>query len=687
MSPTAAVETPGAGRRWIDRTAGAIGRIARVPQLLVACDYDGTLAPIVEDPTPAVPLPEAVAAVRALAALPQTTVAVISGRALRDLAALSRLPGEVHLVGSHGSEFDVGFVERLAAGAARGCAPGCAASCASSPPTSPASGWSASPPAWPCTPAASTARSPSEVDRGGPQRAGDLARHLRHHRQGGHRAVGGRHRQGRRGGLSCAPSCRPARSLFLGDDVTDENAFAKLHGPDIGIKIGRRRDPGRLPGRRADRGRAACWPAAARRGGTGSTASARCRSSATRCSPTGDGGAAHPGRQGDLAVPSAAGLGGDLRGPARRRPGRALLRHRPSAGPPARPALPARHDDGRDPLVRADGDRLARTGRRRHAETAPPCVGYSTLVRVLSGTPGPARVRAAAGVRPGADQAAAARRRAARARLQRADRALRPRRRVGRLRATAATTPREPWSISPRPAARVTLELRFGSHNVDPHPDSDRGPAGAGRAAVARLGGRARAARSRQGRGRPQRADPARPRATSRPASILAAATMSLPEELGGVRNWDYRYCWLRDAAMTARVLVDLGSLDRGRGAPALGRRMRRAHGRPPGAAASALHGRGARARPRGGDRHAARLRRLAAGADRQRRQPPDPARRLRPDRRSRRGRRRPRAARYATSTGASSRRWCRPSGAAGTSPTTASGRRGCRPATTSTPR
>ena len=33
----------------------AVGRIARVPQLLVACDYDGTLAPIVEDPTPGRP--------------------------------------------------------------------------------------------------------------------------------------------------------------------------------------------------------------------------------------------------------------------------------------------------------------------------------------------------------------------------------------------------------------------------------------------------------------------------------------------------------------------------------------------------------------------------------------------------------------------------------------------------------
>src|SRR3954468_17689456 len=92
----------------------ALGSIARVPQLLIGCDYDGTLAPLVDDPAAAGPLPEAVAAVRALAALPQTVVAVVSGRALRDLATLSRLPSEVHLVGSHGSEFDVGFVQRLA---------------------------------------------------------------------------------------------------------------------------------------------------------------------------------------------------------------------------------------------------------------------------------------------------------------------------------------------------------------------------------------------------------------------------------------------------------------------------------------------------------------------------------------------------------------------------------------------
>lgn len=87
--------------------------VARVPVLLVACDYDGTLAPIIDNPDEARPLRESVAALRQLAAMPDTHVAVISGRALRDLAALSRLPEEIHLVGSHGTEFDVGFADDL----------------------------------------------------------------------------------------------------------------------------------------------------------------------------------------------------------------------------------------------------------------------------------------------------------------------------------------------------------------------------------------------------------------------------------------------------------------------------------------------------------------------------------------------------------------------------------------------
>jgi GH15 family glucan-1,4-alpha-glucosidase len=39
----------------------------------------------------------------------------------------------------------------------------------------------------------------------------------------------------------------------------------------------------------------------------------------------------------------------------------------------------------------------------------------------------------------------------------------------------------------------------------------------------------------------------------------IAAATMGLPEQMGGERNWDYRYTWVRDASLSVRALIDLG--------------------------------------------------------------------------------------------------------------------------------
>ena len=86
---------------------GALDALAATPVLLVALDFDGTLAPTVDDPDAARAIPEARAAVVALAGLPATRVAVVSGRALASLERVAQLPSDVLLVGSHGAEFRI----------------------------------------------------------------------------------------------------------------------------------------------------------------------------------------------------------------------------------------------------------------------------------------------------------------------------------------------------------------------------------------------------------------------------------------------------------------------------------------------------------------------------------------------------------------------------------------------------
>jgi trehalose 6-phosphate phosphatase len=105
-----------------DDLVRALDDVAATPRLLVASDFDGTLAPIVDDPADARPLPRAAEALIALAGLPSTEVALVSGRALAILRKYSGMPAAVHLVGSHGAEFDIEGQERSDSGNVSGFA-------------------------------------------------------------------------------------------------------------------------------------------------------------------------------------------------------------------------------------------------------------------------------------------------------------------------------------------------------------------------------------------------------------------------------------------------------------------------------------------------------------------------------------------------------------------------------------
>lgn len=91
----------------------ALDTVAATPRLLVTSDFDGTLSPIVNNPADARALPAGSAALLDLAALPDTFVALVSGRALDVLRELSGMPDSVHLVGSHGAEFNTGFTQTV----------------------------------------------------------------------------------------------------------------------------------------------------------------------------------------------------------------------------------------------------------------------------------------------------------------------------------------------------------------------------------------------------------------------------------------------------------------------------------------------------------------------------------------------------------------------------------------------
>lgn len=219
-----------------DQVIQAIHSLARSPVVVVACDYDGTLAPIVDDPAAAFPHRESIAALRALAVLPDTHVALISGRSLEDLARLSRLPAEVHLVGSHGSEFDLSFARALPDEAVelRNRVTAELEAIASR------------------TPGAIVERKPAGVAFHVRQAQEADAKSALEEVVAGAGSQSGVHvKFGKKVvelsvvGTDKGQALERIRSaysadavVFVGDDITDEDAFTVLRGSDVGIKVG-----------------------------------------------------------------------------------------------------------------------------------------------------------------------------------------------------------------------------------------------------------------------------------------------------------------------------------------------------------------------------------------------------------------------------------------------------------------
>lgn len=219
-----------------DSLRGALADLARVPRLLVACDFDGVLAPIVDDPGASAPLPASAASLRALSAVPGTTVALLSGRALADLVRLSGFGEPMRFVGSHGAQwgegpvpgFDADRAARLAeltAGFERIAMRYDGVWVEHKPISAVLHVRTAS--------AADAARAAAEADT-------LLAAWPDVHVTRGKSVTDVSVLATDKGVALAALRVESAADavLFAGDDVTDENAFARLRPGDVGLKVG-----------------------------------------------------------------------------------------------------------------------------------------------------------------------------------------------------------------------------------------------------------------------------------------------------------------------------------------------------------------------------------------------------------------------------------------------------------------
>lgn len=86
----------------------ALRDLATADSLLLALDFDGVLAPLQDDPSTSRMVPESAAAIAAISGLPCTRAALVSGRDIATLRRLSEAPDSAWLIGSHGAEAELG---------------------------------------------------------------------------------------------------------------------------------------------------------------------------------------------------------------------------------------------------------------------------------------------------------------------------------------------------------------------------------------------------------------------------------------------------------------------------------------------------------------------------------------------------------------------------------------------------
>jgi trehalose-phosphatase len=535
-----------------DELDHAIEAAARSPVLLVATDYDGTLAPIVEDPSQAKPLRESLVALRALAAMPGTYAAVISGRALSDLASMTTLDGQVMLVGSHGSEFDQDFAQTLTPAQTslreqvidemRRLA---AADAGFRVETKPAS----------------VAFHYRSVDEAVADRA------IRELMEGPASWDNVRLKSGKKvlelavvdtskGDALDALRQRVGASsvVFLGDDVTDEDAFSRMHGPDVAIKVG---DGETAAGHRiAD-------PTDVARRLAQITSARQAWLAGADAVPIEEHAMLSDGRVMALVAPPAR-----LVWMCAPRIDSPALFAELLGGPAAGHFTVAPVNDESTPTIRYDGNSLVlRTEWSKIAVTdfldcsaGKPTqrAGRTELLRTVEGR-GDVQITFA----PRLDFGRTTTRLALRDDGLEIDDTIDP---------IVLRAPGVAWEFheeGPHQTAvgRVTLrgeplrlELRYGTGSLR----ENQSTTFEDRYRLTKAYWESWADRlvlpKRESRLVRRSALVLKGLCYGPTGGIVAAATTSLPEHLGGVRNWDYRYCWLRDAAMSATALVKLGS-------------------------------------------------------------------------------------------------------------------------------